>query len=49
LEHATSLNLGFGPLFPIAIPCWIEYEAHIFNTNRIVFHDLKMGLKRILS
>ena len=39
MEHATSLNLGFGPLFPIAIPCWIEYEAHIFNTNRIVLHD----------
>jgi hypothetical protein len=31
--------LGFGPLFPIAIPCWIAYEAHIFNTNCIVFHD----------
>ncbi len=40
MGQATSLNLGFGPLFPIAIPCWIAYESHIFNTNCIVFHDL---------
>ncbi|MHB8120149.1 MAG: hypothetical protein ACYDHX_15755, partial [Methanothrix sp.] len=41
--QATSLNLGFGPLFPIAIPCWIAYESHIFNTNCIVFHDPENG------
>ena len=48
LGQATSLNLGFGPLFPIAIPCWIAYDVYIFNTNRIVFHDrLEASLAKI--